>query len=262
MAISAIIRERFVAAFELYAELASRSPGGSLALKLPGIASNALGDQLWCVVGARESFGGAIRSGAWSGFSCSLQRQETRAGDAVIAALSRSAEDLLVAIGDSACTTTTRAQIRCIAAGEGSQRIRAADSANSTACAPSGRDRRCASSSDRCSVRDRVSTAIASASIRSRARPASRPGQGVGGLVVAETAIRASEIAAGTSAGVNDRDLRLATCPVGSGGGERSPRCRSAGLAARLTYRRWLHQRRCHDRDGHSRLPVAARTGL
>ena len=100
MAISAIIRERFVASFELYDELASEVPEASLALKLPGIASNALGDQLWCVVGARESFAGAIRSGAWSGFSCSLTAQETRARDAVIAALSRSAEDLLVAIDD------------------------------------------------------------------------------------------------------------------------------------------------------------------
>ena len=100
MAISAIIRERFVASFELYDELASEVPEASLALKLPGIASNALGDQLWCVVGARESFAGAIRSGAWSGFSCSLTAHETRERDAVIAALSRSAEDVLVAIDD------------------------------------------------------------------------------------------------------------------------------------------------------------------
>ena len=100
MAISVIIRERFVASFELYDALASEVPEASLALKLPGIASNALGDQLWCVVGARESFAGAIRSGAWPGFSCSLTAHETRERDAVIAALCRSAEDVLVAIDD------------------------------------------------------------------------------------------------------------------------------------------------------------------
>jgi len=100
MATATIIRERFLESFELYDDLAREVPESSLALKLPGIASNALGSQLWCVVGARESFAGAIRSGAWPGFSCSLTAAETREREAVAAALSRSAEHVLAAIDD------------------------------------------------------------------------------------------------------------------------------------------------------------------
>jgi len=97
---AAIIRERFLESFELYDDLARGVPEPSLALKLPGIPSNALGAQLWCVVGARESFADAIRSGAWPGFSCSLTADETREREAVTAALSRSAEQVLAAIDD------------------------------------------------------------------------------------------------------------------------------------------------------------------
>jgi len=97
---AAIICERFLESFELYDDLAREVPEASLAMKLPGIASNTLGAQLWCVVGARESFAGAIRSGAWTGFSCSLTADETRQREAVTAALSRSAEQVLVAIDD------------------------------------------------------------------------------------------------------------------------------------------------------------------
>ena len=78
MAAAGIIRERLVESFELYDELARELPEESLASKLPGIASNTVGAQLWCVVGARESFAGAIQSGAWQGFSCSLTAAETR----------------------------------------------------------------------------------------------------------------------------------------------------------------------------------------
>jgi len=101
MTTAAIIRERVLESFELYDELAAEVPEASLAMKLPGIPSNTVGAQLWCVVGARESFAGAIRSGAWPGFSCSLTADETREREAVTAALSRSAEQVLAAIDDA-----------------------------------------------------------------------------------------------------------------------------------------------------------------
>lgn len=97
---AAITRERFLESFGLYDDLARELPEASLAMKLPGIASNTIGAQLWCVVGARESFAGAIRSGAWPGFTCSLTAAETRELDAVTAALSRSAEQVLAAVDD------------------------------------------------------------------------------------------------------------------------------------------------------------------
>ena len=97
---AAIVRERFLESFELYDELAAEVPEASFALKLPGIPSNTVGAQLWCVVGARESFAGAIRSGAWPGFSCSLTADETRERKANTAALTRSAGQVLAAMDD------------------------------------------------------------------------------------------------------------------------------------------------------------------
>lgn len=110
MAAATVIRERFLESFELYDDLAREVPEASLALKLPGLASNALGAQLWCVVGARESFAGAIRSGAWPGFSCSLTAAETREREAVVAALSRSAEQVLAAIDEAGMGDDDRAR--------------------------------------------------------------------------------------------------------------------------------------------------------
>ena len=69
VAVAAIIQERLLESFQLYDDLASEVPEAALALKLPGIPSNPLGEQLWCVVGARESFARAIESGSWSGFA-------------------------------------------------------------------------------------------------------------------------------------------------------------------------------------------------
>ena len=100
MAGADVIRERFLSSFELYDSLAAELPEASLALKLPGLPSNAIGDQLWCVVGARESFARAIQAGEWSGFSCSLEAAETRDRDAVAAALAGSAAGVLAAIGE------------------------------------------------------------------------------------------------------------------------------------------------------------------
>lgn len=100
VAAAAIIRERFLESFALYDDFVAELPEPSLAHKLPSLASNTIGAQLWCVVGARESFAGAIRSGAWPGFSCSLTADETRERDAVAAALARSAEQVLTAIAE------------------------------------------------------------------------------------------------------------------------------------------------------------------
>jgi len=96
--IAAVIRERFEGSFGLYDELVAELPEAVLAEELPGLPSNAIGEQLWCVVGARESFARAIEAGEWSGFSCSLSATETRDSEAVATALSSSAADVLTAI--------------------------------------------------------------------------------------------------------------------------------------------------------------------
>lgn len=73
MNISSIIAESIDRSFELYLDLVESLDEVILAAKLPGLPSNSLGSQLWCVVGARESYAVAIRAKEWSGFSCSLQ---------------------------------------------------------------------------------------------------------------------------------------------------------------------------------------------
>lgn len=63
--------------------------------------SNTVGEQFWCVVGARESYGAAIRAGEWVGFSCSLAPSATSEKPAVIEALSRSAAEVAEVVSDS-----------------------------------------------------------------------------------------------------------------------------------------------------------------
>lgn len=73
MNLAASIAESFGRSFDLYRDLVDSLDEETLAAKLPGLPSNSLGSQLWCVVGARESYTVALREKAWSGFSCSLQ---------------------------------------------------------------------------------------------------------------------------------------------------------------------------------------------
>ncbi len=43
-----------------------------LSLKIPNLPSNSIGEQVWCIIGARESYINALIKGEWDGFSCSL----------------------------------------------------------------------------------------------------------------------------------------------------------------------------------------------
>jgi len=100
MSLSDVIRTNFLRSIGLYQELVAELPEAALAMKLPGIPSNSIGHQLWCVVGARESFSRAIRAGAWSGFSCSLTSEGSQEKAAVQRALSSSADALLGVLSD------------------------------------------------------------------------------------------------------------------------------------------------------------------
>jgi len=57
----------------------------SLNLDLPSLPSNRIAGQLWCIVGARESYTKAIVMGGWKGFSCSLSTPRVK--ESVLAAL-------------------------------------------------------------------------------------------------------------------------------------------------------------------------------
>jgi hypothetical protein len=85
-----------VAAFAHTNELAASLDASGLNARNGSARSNTIGSQLWCVVGARESYARAIESGTWAGFSCSLD--EPHSPEAVRASLAGSERVVLEAI--------------------------------------------------------------------------------------------------------------------------------------------------------------------
>jgi hypothetical protein len=64
----------------------------SLGLDLPNLPSNRIAGQIWCVVGARESYIRAIAAGGWQGFSCSLTTPRVK--ESALAALETTRKSL------------------------------------------------------------------------------------------------------------------------------------------------------------------------
>jgi hypothetical protein len=67
------LKARLERAFELTHDLVAHLDETSLSLDIPGLPSNRIAAQLWCVVGGRESYTDAIKAGRWMGFSSSLK---------------------------------------------------------------------------------------------------------------------------------------------------------------------------------------------
>jgi hypothetical protein len=103
MSLLSVMQANLRRSIGLYEELAAGLPEAALRERLPGLPSNTLGQQLWCVVGARESYSRAITAGEWSGFRCSLAWERCDAKRDVVKALSSSGSDILGALsgGDS-----------------------------------------------------------------------------------------------------------------------------------------------------------------
>jgi hypothetical protein len=66
------LKEKLDRSFRLTYDLVVHLDEQSLGLNLPNLPSNKIAEQLWCIVGARESYVRAIETGSWQGFSCSL----------------------------------------------------------------------------------------------------------------------------------------------------------------------------------------------
>lgn len=49
-----------------------------LKYKIKGFPSNTIGNQAWCIVGARESYFNAIKHSKWIGFKCSLENSNNK----------------------------------------------------------------------------------------------------------------------------------------------------------------------------------------
>lgn len=65
-------------AFVLTEDLVQNLSEDDLKKNLEGLPSNTIGEQLWCIVGARESYFKAIVKNGWSGFSCSLKNNTSK----------------------------------------------------------------------------------------------------------------------------------------------------------------------------------------
>ncbi len=93
-----ILFTRVQKAFDLTLDLLNHVSEEALVQKLPNLPSNLIGEQLWCIVGARESYLKAIKNNGWNGFSCSLKDVKSKSsikqsliesGDAVMLFLNK-----------------------------------------------------------------------------------------------------------------------------------------------------------------------------
>jgi len=80
-------------------------PAASLALRLPNLPANSIGEQLWCIVGARESYLRALHGGQWRGFSCSLKNPLHK--DMVLSKLEDTSRSLLEFLQSATLTEAT-----------------------------------------------------------------------------------------------------------------------------------------------------------
>ncbi len=95
MALLDVLRSNLRRSVSLYAQLIAQIPESALAERLPGVRSNTIGQQLWCVIGARESYSRAIAAGKWIGFSCSVTREQCSRRVDLARSLAMSGERLL-----------------------------------------------------------------------------------------------------------------------------------------------------------------------
>lgn len=89
-----VLGRRFTRANALWLDLVGALSADQLAARLPGLASNPLGEQVWCVLGARESYPRAARAGSWQGFTSPVTHEQTVDAVALRAALESTAADV------------------------------------------------------------------------------------------------------------------------------------------------------------------------
>ncbi|MEM7017135.1 MAG: hypothetical protein AAF512_07305 [Pseudomonadota bacterium] len=70
------IIQNLTARFSAYSTLANQVADQAIAERLETPKHKSLGEHLWCVVGARESYSKALTAGEWVGFNCSMDKFE------------------------------------------------------------------------------------------------------------------------------------------------------------------------------------------
>ncbi|GEP48388.1 hypothetical protein FVP74_13550 [Microbacterium saccharophilum] len=94
MTATSVLGRRFARANLLWLDLLSALTAAQLAARLPGLPSNPIGEQLWCVLGARESYPRAARAGSWQGFTSPVTHEQTTDAVVLRAALESTAADV------------------------------------------------------------------------------------------------------------------------------------------------------------------------
>ncbi|MBM7613917.1 DinB family protein [Alkaliphilus hydrothermalis] len=87
------IKNHLHKAFNLTRDLVRDLPTDALKLKLKDLPSNTIGEQLWCIIGARESYLKAIMNEGWVGFNCSLK--DTSSKDEILLCLDQTGGESL-----------------------------------------------------------------------------------------------------------------------------------------------------------------------
>jgi hypothetical protein len=72
--VNQLLRRRLERSNTLYLDFVDTLPPQHLGSRLRDLPSDTVGHQLWCVLGARESFPAAARAGQWQGFSSPVAR--------------------------------------------------------------------------------------------------------------------------------------------------------------------------------------------
>ncbi len=103
-----ILKEKLQRSFGLYEDLVQSLQEENLGLDLAGLPSNTIGQQLWCVVGARQSYLKAILAGRWQGFACGLDWKSTTNKTAVLQHLSNTKNEFLTSIEKLQSLTTAQ----------------------------------------------------------------------------------------------------------------------------------------------------------
>ena len=86
------LQRRVDTLIRIFDDLAATLPAETLASHLGELRSNTIGQQLWCVIGGRETWAQAIPGGEWPGFASSLE--DPHSPEQVKAALTSSAEQI------------------------------------------------------------------------------------------------------------------------------------------------------------------------
>ncbi len=88
-----VLIEHLIKSFNLTGDLVQSLSEDDFKLRLGSLPSNTIGEQLWCIAGARESYLNAIVNDGWSGFSCS--QKNTTSKDEILQCLQKSSDECL-----------------------------------------------------------------------------------------------------------------------------------------------------------------------